>query len=409
MPTEKGFSTNAIHSDLLGLEWPGSPVVCGISLSTTFKQKTPGKPLKYEYSRSSNPTRDALEDTLAVLENAKHGFLNIINKLLALCYSSGLAAETCILHLLKTNDEIVCMDDVYGGTNRLFNKVFDSFGIVTNMVDLCLMQNLKNSITDKTKIVWIESPTNPTLKIVDIQAIKKVITASKKDILLVVDNTFMSPYFQKPLELGADIVIHSVTKYINGHSDVVMGALALNDEKIHKRLSFYQNAIGAIPSAFDCYLVLRGIKTLAIRMQKHQENAMKIALYFQNHPKISDVLYPGIFLLLRVGLETHPGHEIAKKQTSGFGGMISMRLKGNLESTKNFLESLKMKFVHNTIRLSLSVGAKVPCYTWFKTEILSCLYGVVGKPVLLEFGEVKQLSAKSNFGDALDMTVGWFS
>ncbi|KAF1741542.1 hypothetical protein MXB_3687, partial [Myxobolus squamalis] len=275
---------------------------------------------RYEYSRSGNPTREALEQTLAALENSKH----------------GLAAESCILHLLSSGDEIICMDDVYG--------VYDSFGLKIKMVDLCKLENLKAAITSKTKLVWVESPTNPTLKIVDIRGVKDIIFESQKDMILVVDNTFMSPYFQvqfneltkKPLELGADIVIQSVTKYVNGHSDVVMGSLTVNDHNLHKRLSFYQNAIGAIPSPFDCYLVIRGIKTLSLRMERHQSSAMKIATHFMNHPKIDQVIYP----VHCQGLATHPQHDLCKRQSTGFSGMISMRFKGNLESTTKFLEKL---------------------------------------------------------------------
>ncbi len=299
-------------------------VVIPIHLSTTFARKDVEKPTAgYEYSRTSNPTRDALEKRLAILENAKY----------ALAFSSGMAAETVLLlTLLKPGDHIVAFDDLYGGTKRLFKVLKESSGIDFTYVDARELSNVKNAIKENTKIVWLETPTNPLMKLCDIREISKI--ARERNILTVVDNTFASPYFQKPLELGADIVIHSTTKYINGHSDSVGGAIMLNNEEIYEKLKFNQNATGAILSPFDSYVVLRGIKTLHVRMERHERNAKKIAEYLENHPKVEKVYYPG--------LPSHPQYELAKKQMKGFGGMLSFEIKGSLKSAKKFVESLEI-------------------------------------------------------------------
>jgi len=298
-------------------------VVTPIHLASTFARKEVDKPTAgYEYSRSGNPSRAALEKKLAALENANFG----------LAFSSGLAAETVLaLSLLKSGDHVVCFDDLYGGTIRLFNSVFkEQYNIDFSYVDARDPLNIQKAIKENTKIVWLETPTNPLMKLCDIKAIAQI--AKKKGILVVVDNTFMSPYFQKPLDLGADIVVHSTTKYLNGHSDSVGGALITNSEKLFEKLKFNQNAIGAILSPFDSFLITRGIKTLGLRMEKHNTNAQKIAEYLDEHPKVKKVFYPG--------LKTNPQYELAKEQMSGFGGMLSFEIKGGLKEAKHFLEQV---------------------------------------------------------------------
>ena len=320
------FETKAIHVGEEPDTKDGSgDVVVPIHLSSTFARKEVDKPTKgYEYSRSGNPTRNALEKKLAALEDARFG----------LAFSSGLAAESVICStLLKSNEHVIAFDDLYGGTRRLFNKIFnDNFNVQFSYVDARKSESVKRNIRENTKIIWLESPTNPLLKLCDIREISDI--AQKKNIIVVVDNTFMSPYFQNPLNLGADIVIHSTTKYLNGHSDSIGGAIMLSNEEIYSKLKFNQNAMGPILSPFDSFLVLRGIKTLPVRMEKHNENAVKIANYLESHPKVKKVNYPGI--------NSHPQHELAKKQMSGFGGMISFEVKEGLKEAKKFLENLKI-------------------------------------------------------------------
>jgi len=295
-----------------------------IHLSSTFAREKVDVPTNgYEYSRSGNPTRIALEKRLAALESAKF----------ALAFSSGLAATTTLfLSLVKSGDHIIASDDLYGGTKRLFNKLFkDSFGVDISYADTS-NGDIEKYISKKTKLIWLESPTNPLLKISDIKKVVEV--AKKNNVLVIVDNTFLSPYFQKPLELGADAVVHSTTKYINGHSDSVGGAIMLSDENMFQKIKYYQNAIGAILPPFDSYLVLRGIKTLAVRMEAHQKNAQMVAEFLESHPKVMKVYYPG--------LTSHPQYEIAKKQMSGFGGMITIEIKGGLLAAKKFLSKVKI-------------------------------------------------------------------
>lgn len=299
-------------------------VVAAIHLSSTFARANVDLPTNgYEYSRSLNPTRAALEKRLAALENAQFG----------LAFASGMAAETTLLlALLKSNDHVIAFDDLYGGSKRLFNKVFlERFNVQFSFVDARKIELIEKAITSQTKIIWIESPTNPLLKLCDIKKIADL--AKKHNLLLVIDNTFMSPYFQQPLTLGANIVVHSTTKYINGHSDSVGGAIMLNDEKLFQQLQYTQNATGAILSPFDSYLVLRGTKTLGLRMQQHEKNAIKISHFLEHHPKISKVIYPG--------LPSHPDYELGTKQMTGFGGMISFELKGDISHAKKFIENLK--------------------------------------------------------------------
>ncbi|MFH1549988.1 MAG: PLP-dependent aspartate aminotransferase family protein [Planctomycetota bacterium] len=321
------FETNAIHTgeEPNFKEGGSGDVVIPIHLSSTFARKEVDKATGgYEYSRTSNPTRDALERRLAVLENAKFG----------LAFASGLAAETTIaLTVLRPGDHVIAFDDLYGGTKRLFNSVFNNnFNVDFSYVDMRNADNVGKAIKNNTKLIWLETPTNPLMKLCDIKAISEI--AKKKNIIVVVDNTFMSPYFQKPLEIGADIVVHSTTKYLNGHSDSVGGAIMLSDKEIYDKLKFNQNGIGSMLSPFDSFLVLRGIKTLAIRMEKHNENAIKIAEYLDLHPKVRKVNYPG--------LEKNPMYELAKKQMSGFGGTLSFEIDGGLKEAKTFLSNLEI-------------------------------------------------------------------
>lgn len=318
----KHFGTDAIHAGQDADAVTGA-VVVPISLATTFKQDAPAQHRGFEYSRSGNPTRNAYEACVAKLECAKHGF----------AFSSGLAATTTITHLLNAGDHIVSMNDVYGGTNRYFSKVASRFGITTTFVDCSNVELLEKAIQPNTKMVWIESPTNPTLRLVDIAAASEV-AHRHPGVFVVVDNTFMSSYFQRPLTLGADIVMHSVTKYMNGHSDCVFGIACTNNDDIATRLRYHQNAIGGVPSAFDCFLALRGIKTLHIRMKMHMSNALAIAHFLEASDRVDEVLYPG--------LPSHPQHELAKRQCSGFTGVISFRIKGDLTNAKKFFEKLTL-------------------------------------------------------------------
>ncbi|WP_020606843.1 cystathionine gamma-synthase [Spirosoma spitsbergense] len=302
------FATKAIHAGIEPDPTTGA-IMTPIYQTSTYVQESPGKHKGYEYARTQNPTRTVLQNNLAALENGKHG----------ICYASGLGATDAILKLFKPGDEIIASNDLYGGTYRIMVRVFQEFGLTFRFVDLSNPENLEPAITSATKMVWIETPTNPLLRLVDIAAISAI--TKEHGIKLVVDNTFASPYLQNPLDLGADIVMHSVTKYLGGHSDTVMGAIILNDDEIAEQLAFIQNACGAVPGPQDCFLVLRGIKTLHVRMQRHCENAMKVAHYLLQHPKISQVYYPG--------LASHAGHELAKKQMRDFGGMLSFELKGD--------------------------------------------------------------------------------
>ncbi len=292
--------------------------------TSTYAQKEPAKPFgEFEYSRTHNPTRRALEDCLALLEGGTYG----------LATSTGMTAIALTTTLLKSGDEILCCDDVYGGTYRLFTKVLpQSTGLQTKYVDCSKVDNVLAAASDKTKMVWLETPTNPLLKLIDIAAIAKV--CKQKGWLLVVDNTFMSPVFQQPLKLGADIVIHSLTKYMNGHSDVVAGALITNRDDLADKLYFNQNSFGYICGPFDSWLVLRGLKTLPTRMRAHEQSAMSLAKWLSEHKKVERVIYPG--------MSSHPQHDLAKKQMSGFGGMLSFYLKGGLSESKQFLSKLKI-------------------------------------------------------------------
>jgi cystathionine gamma-lyase len=298
-------------------------VVTPIHLTTTNFWQQIDQPGPHEYVRSSNPTRQALEQQLAVLEHARHG----------LAFASGLAAETAVLMgALKSGDHIIGYDDLYGGTKRLINTVFNNFGISADYIDVTDPELLFKHIKPNTRMIWLESPTNPLMKLADIKTISKI--AKQYHILVVVDNTFLTPYFQNPLNLGADIVVHSGTKYFGGHSDVLNGAIMLNDDDLFQKLYHIQNSTGGVLSPFDSYLVLRGIKTLSVRMAAHEQNAMKLAQYLEKHEKVKKVYYPG--------LPSHPQFELAKKQACGFGGMISFDVKGGQKECKKFLGSLKL-------------------------------------------------------------------
>lgn len=321
MPNEAHFETLAVHAGVEPDPLTGA-VMTPIYQSSTFAQRAPGEHQGYEYSRSDNPTRTPLQRALAALEGAKH----------ALVFSSGLAATDCVLNSLKSGDHVLAGDDLYGGTYRLFTKVAENRGLEFSFSPMNSEDEIRKCLRKNTKLIWLESPTNPLLRLIDIGMVASI--AHERDTLVGVDNTFMSPYFQSPLALGADIVMHSMTKYINGHSDVVMGCLALNNETLFERLKFLQNAVGGVPSPFDCFLALRGIKTLALRMKQHEQNALKVASFLESHPKVERVIYPG--------LASHPQHELAKRQARGFGGMVSFVIKGNLKSATEFLKSVEL-------------------------------------------------------------------
>ncbi len=313
------FSTRAIHAGQHPDPSTGA-IMTPVYLTSTYVQESPGVHKGWEYSRTHNPTRKAYENCIANLESAKFGF----------AFASGCAATTTVLHLLKKGDHVVAMDDMYGGTNRLFSRVLVHDGMEFSYSDLTKIENLESAIKPNTKMIWLETPTNPTLKLVDIRTICEI--AKKKNILVAVDNTFMSPYFQRPIELGADIVVHSATKYIGGHSDMIGGVAVTNNSEIAERLAFLSNSMGGIQSPMDSFLALRSLKTLPLRMKAHAENAMKVAQFLEKHPHVEKVIYPG--------LASHPQHELAKKQMHGFGGMITFFIKGGLPAARKFLESV---------------------------------------------------------------------
>jgi cystathionine gamma-lyase len=300
------FATKAIHAGQEPDPTTGA-IMTPIYQTSTYVQESPGSHKGYAYARGKNPTRKALEECIAALEGAKYG----------LCFSSGMGAIDAVAKLLRPGDEVITGDDLYGGTYRMFTKVFAHFGITFHFIDLKDPNNIKKYVNSNTKLLWIETPTNPTMQIVDIEACGKI--AKEHKLIFAVDNTFASPYLQNPIEMGADIVMHSVTKYLGGHSDVVMGALCVNDDKLYEQLAFIHNSCGATPGPQDSFLVLRGIKTLHVRMDRHCENGRKVAEFLKTHPKIEKIYWPGF--------EDHPNHAIAKKQMRDFGGMISIVLK----------------------------------------------------------------------------------
>ncbi|MCO5112873.1 MAG: cystathionine gamma-synthase [Bdellovibrionaceae bacterium] len=321
MEKKQGFSTLAVHAGQEPDPTTGA-IMTPVYLATTYVQASPGVHKGYEYSRTSNPTRKAYETCLASLESVKYGF----------ALASGCSAAAIIMHMLESGDHILAGDDMYGGTYRLFDKVMTKHGLNFSYVDFTSLESIKNATTDKTKLIWLETPTNPTLKIFDIEKIAEF--AKSKGILLAVDNTFMSPYFQRPAELGADLVVHSATKYIGGHSDVLGGAILTDSADLAEKLQFLVNSIGAVASPFDSFMAMRSLKTLALRMREHEKNAIKIANYLSSHPMVDKVIYPG--------LENHPQHELAKKQMNGFGGMITFFIKGGMPEARKFLERVKI-------------------------------------------------------------------
>ncbi len=322
-PSDPGhIETRAIHAGQEPDPQNGA-VMTPVFFTSTYKQDAPAKPRQgYEYSRTSNPTRTVLQENLASLEGGAWG----------LCFSSGLAATNALLARLVPGDHVVAGDDLYGGTYRLFTKVFQRYGIRFTYLDTRDPKNVERAIEDKTRYVFLETPTNPLLRLTDIAAVAKIAHARGK--LVVVDNTFATPYLQRPLELGADVVIHSLTKYLGGHSDVVAGAIVANDADLRTELAFFQNAVGGTPGPMDVFLVLRGIKTLHVRMDRHGENALHLAKWLEGHAGIEKVIYPG--------LPSHPQHALAKKQMSGFGGMVSFQLRGGVEAANVFASSTKL-------------------------------------------------------------------
>ncbi len=315
------FETRAIHAGQP--PDPTTGAVCTpVYLTSTYVQRSPGEHTGYEYSRTQNPTRAALEANLAALEGTKHG----------ICFASGCAASAALAHWLGKGGHMICGDDLYGGTYRLFDKVFTQADRSFDFVDLRDPDVLLEHIRPETKAVWIETPTNPLLRLLDIEAIAE--RAHSKGLTVIVDNTFMSPYLQRPMELGADVIVHSCTKYLGGHSDVVMGAALTSDDAIAEQLNFVKNSAGGVPGPMDCFLVLRGTKTLALRMRQHSENAQQIAEWLETHPQVSKVIYPG--------LKSHPQHELATRQMHGFGGMISFVVKGGLPAARRMLERCEL-------------------------------------------------------------------
>ena len=317
---DRKFNTKVIHSGHGADETTGA-VMPPIHLSSTFKQKSPGN-FKYEYARTGNPTRDVLEKLLSEIENGTFGF----------AFSSGMAAISALADALGSNYSILSSDDVYGGTRRIFDKIKKvNQNVEITYTDLSKDNNWQGHIKENTKMIWIETPSNPLLKLIDIEKIRKSI--NNQEIIIVCDNTFASPYNQQPINLGADAIIHSSTKYLGGHSDIIGGALIINNNpSLAEKIKYIQNAVGSVPSPFDCYMLVRSIKTLAVRMERHNFNALEIAKYLFNHDKINKVFYPG--------LETDQNYKVAKKQMKGFGGIVSIDLKGDLNSAKKFLENI---------------------------------------------------------------------
>ena len=315
------FSTRAVHAGQKPDPATGA-VMTPVYLTSTYVQESPGVHKGFEYSRTQNPTRKALEENLAALEGGEYG----------LCFSSGMAAISAVISALSSGDHVLSGDDLYGGTYRVFTKVFERFGILFDFVDTTNSEEVLKKITPKTKLLWLETPTNPLLNITDISEVAKI--AHAKNVPVAVDNTFATPYLQEPLSLGADLVVHSSTKYIGGHSDVVGGAVITSDKSWYERLKFIQNSVGAVPGPMDSFLLLRGTKTLALRMERHCENALQIARFLLQHPKVLKVYYPG--------LESHKGHTLAKKQMRAFGGMISFELADGFEAAKKMASQMKV-------------------------------------------------------------------
>ncbi|XP_020285037.1 putative cystathionine gamma-lyase 2 [Pseudomyrmex gracilis] len=379
--TSQGFSTKAIHVGQEPQQWTSRSVVPPITLSTTFQQDGPGQHRGFDYSRSGNPTRNVLEQCLAALEEGKH----------ALTFSSGLGATTATTSLLKTGDHLIASDDLYGGTNRYFQKCLINQGITFTFVDMTNVQNVADALQSNTKMVWLETPTNPLLKIVDIKAVVHLLKSRRPDIIIVVDNTFLTCYFQKPLEFGVDLVLYSITKYINGHSDVVMGAVITRRDDLSERLRFLQNAMGIVPSPFDCAMVNRSLKTLELRMQRHMKNSLAVAKFLESHPHVERVIHPY--------LPSHPQHELALKQTTGHSGMISFYLKG---CSSKFLKALKI------FTLAESLGgyeslAELPCVMTHASvpETMRADLGITDQLIRLSVGLEAEQDLIADLGQAL--------
>ncbi|HBA85163.1 MAG TPA: cystathionine gamma-synthase [Verrucomicrobia bacterium] len=315
------FETKAIHDGQESDPATGS-VTVPVYQTSTYEQDAIGKPRGFEYSRTGNPTRQALETALASLEGGRHG----------LAFASGVAAATAVLQTLKPGDHVVAGNDIYGGSYRLFEQVFRPWGLETDYAEISEPDAFKAALKSTTKLLWIETPTNPLLKLADIGALAEL--AHERGILLAVDNTFATPYFQRPLEWGADVVVHSTTKYLGGHSDVIGGAAIANSDELYQKIKFYQNAAGAVPGPWDCWLVLRGLRTLHVRMREHERNALRLAQKLEKHPAVSRVYYPG--------LNSHPQHELARRQMTGFGGMIGIELAGGSEAVERFFAQVKI-------------------------------------------------------------------
>jgi cystathionine beta-lyase len=316
------FGTKAVHAGVEPDPSTGA-IMTPIYQTSTYVQESPAKHKGYAYARGANPTRNALQKSIASLENGKYG----------VCFSSGMGATDAVIKLLSPGDEVITSNDLYGGSYRMFRRIYEKFGIKFHFIDLTDVKNISPYINEKTKLMWLETPSNPLMRIIDIQAC--VALAKKQGITVAVDNTFASPYLQNPLELGADIVMHSVTKYLGGHSDVIMGALVVNDEKLYQDLAFIANSCGAVPGPQDSFLVLRGIKTLHLRMERHCSNGRRIATYLREHPKVEKVYWPGF--------PDHPNHDVAKKQMRDFGGMLSFTLKNDsLENATKLMENVEL-------------------------------------------------------------------
>eukprot|EP01147_Barroeca_monosierra_P000360 gene360-3717_t len=366
------LGTAAIHAGQEPEKWSSWAVCPPISLATTFKQPEPGvTKAGYEYSRGGNPTRNSLEEAFAAVCNGKHGRpipfqepndrnkskhlktqRHRTNERTTLVWASGLAGTQAVLQLLRPNDHVLAIDDLYGGTNRLLRRLGEPMGIMTDFVSTVDPVKFAAAMKPTTKLVWFETPTNPLLQVTDIKAVVDLVKEKNKDCVVVVDNTFMSAYFQRPLDLGADIEFASVTKYYNGHSDVLMGVTILKNDELAERLRFIQFAAGAVPGPFDCYLVNRGLKTLHVRMERHAQNALRVAQYLEQHSMVRKVIYPG--------LPSHPGHEIAKRQCSGFSGMVTFRIKGDVNSSRIFLKALKVFTLAESLGAVESL-AELPC------------------------------------------------
>jgi cystathionine gamma-lyase len=319
---EMKFGTKAVHAGVEPDPTTGA-IMTPIYQTSTYVQESPAKHKGYAYARGANPTRNALQKSIAALENGKHG----------ICFSSGMGATDAVIKLLAPGDEVITSNDLYGGSYRMFKRVYEKFGIKFHFIDLTKSENLIPYLNSKTKLLWLETPSNPLMRIIDIEACTAL--AKKSKVLVAVDNTFASPYLQNPLALGADIVMHSVTKYLGGHSDVIMGALVVNDDQLYQDLAFIANSCGAVPGPQDSFLVLRGIKTLHLRMERHCLNGKTIAEFLRQHPKIAQVYWPGF--------TDHPNHAIAKKQMRDFGGMLSFTLKNDsLEKAKSLMENVQL-------------------------------------------------------------------